>query len=80
MDQATTSTCIFTHSHAWHQNATNFPQQHCCGPKYLPPSSQAATSPHRMYMKSIALFVAIYGRTALASLPPSCQDGDSGTS
>ncbi|KAK1733587.1 hypothetical protein QTG54_015760 [Skeletonema marinoi] len=31
-------------------------------------------------MKSIALFVAIYGRTALAALPPSCQDGDSGTS
>ena len=40
----------------------------------------SATSPHRMYMKSIALFVAIYGRTALAALPPSCQDGDSGTS
>eukprot|EP00985_Skeletonema_marinoi_P015996 scaffold8455_cov147-Skeletonema_marinoi.AAC.1 len=40
------------------------------------PSSHAATSSLRMYMKSIALFVAIYGRTALAALPDSCEDGD----
>eukprot|EP00985_Skeletonema_marinoi_P008813 scaffold4024_cov208-Skeletonema_marinoi.AAC.9 len=38
------------------------------------PSSHAATSSLRMYMKSIALFVAIYGRTALAALPASCED------
>jgi len=31
-------------------------------------------------MKSIALFVAIYGRTALADLSDSCEAGDSGTS
>ena len=37
------------------------------------PSSHAATSSLRMYMKSIALFVAIYGRTALAALPASCE-------
>eukprot|EP00984_Skeletonema_dohrnii_P013436 scaffold5570_cov87-Skeletonema_dohrnii-CCMP3373.AAC.12 len=30
-----------------------------------------------MYMKSIALFVAIYGRTALADLPDSCELGQS---
>jgi hypothetical protein len=40
------------------------------------PSSHAATSSLRMYMKSIALFVAIYGRTALADLSDSCQDGE----
>ena len=31
-----------------------------------------------MYLKSIALFVAIYGRGVLAALPPSCQEGDTG--
>ena len=31
-----------------------------------------------MYLKSIALFVAIYGRGALAALPLSCQEGDTG--
>ena len=37
------------------------------------PSSHAATSSLRMYMKSIALFVAIYGRTAFAALSASCE-------
>ena len=27
-----------------------------------------------MYLRNIALFVAIYGRAALAALPPSCED------
>ena len=31
-----------------------------------------------MYLKSVALFVAIYGRGALAALPLSCQEGDTG--
>jgi hypothetical protein len=31
-----------------------------------------------MYLKNIALFVAIYGRGVLAALPPSCQEGDTG--
>ncbi|KAL7492205.1 hypothetical protein ACHAWT_001918 [Skeletonema menzelii] len=31
-----------------------------------------------MYLKSVALFVAIYGRGALAALPLSCQEGDAG--
>eukprot|EP00984_Skeletonema_dohrnii_P009540 scaffold3652_cov83-Skeletonema_dohrnii-CCMP3373.AAC.1 len=39
-------------------------------------SSHAATSSLSMYMKSIALFVAIYGRTALADLSDSCEHGD----
>eukprot|EP00984_Skeletonema_dohrnii_P024401 scaffold13518_cov88-Skeletonema_dohrnii-CCMP3373.AAC.1 len=40
------------------------------------PSSHAAASSLRMYMKSIALFVAIYyGRTALADLSDSCELG-----
>ena len=30
-----------------------------------------------MYLKSIALFVAVYGRGALAALPASCQEDDS---
>ena len=30
----------------------------------------------RMYLKSIALFVVIYGRVALAALPLSCQEGE----
>ena len=65
---------------AFDMNLTSTSAQHP-SPCYNPLLSIiSATSPHRMYMKSIALFVAIYGRTALAALPPSCQDGDSGTS
>ena len=40
------------------------------------PSSHAITPSLSMYMKSIALFVAIYGRTALADLSDSCEHGD----
>ena len=41
--------------------------------------SNSSPSPHRlfhdrMYLRNIALFVAIYGRAALAALPSSCED------
>ncbi len=40
------------------------------------PNSQRLLTTARMYIKSIALLVALYGRGALAALPASCQAGD----